>query len=611
MLPALLLLMSERLFIKLLKKLVSIFLLSALVGCSGLPFLGDKNGKDAAAGASKPMVQVLVEGVDEIVAKNIRVHMNISRYLCSTPVDLIKRRNDKTLAEIRNALHAYGYYLAEIDITVEQGEQCPLATITVEPGERMQVAKVEVTIGGAAANDSEFQDEIQDLPIKQGQFLNHDDYRRSKALLESVAAELGYLDGQYVVSTLTIDIENYVARAALHYDSGERYQLGTISIDQQPEFLDEGLIKRILETPKNRDYATAKMMAMQNRLLISDYFKSVNIKPGFDEAKDKSIPLQVSLSPNEKHHFFASLGFATDEGLRSRLGYNNRRFNEFGHQLGLETRLSQSELGLSSYYRIPRENPSNEWLRFAGDVRQRDYDSYETVATKFAISETKRRPWAILEDHFIAVSFDDYEVGNETGRGLFLIPGVSWEKRSVDNDLFTTHGFSVTLNLRGATEAIISDTSFFRSSLKLNYVRSLPFDMRAIARGHLGWMWVDEFRELPPSERFFAGGDNNLRGYDFETLGPVNDDGFVIGGSELAIVSIELEKYLTQQWGVAAFVDSGNAYAGPGRDTGIKTGVGIGLRWRSPFGPVRIDLAHPLDLDDTWFKLHLRIGPDL
>lgn len=593
------------------KKPVLIFLLSALTGCSGLPFIGDKNGKDTTAGASEPVVGITVEGVDEAVAQNMRVHMSISRYQCTTPVELIKRRNDKTLSEIRNALHAYGYYLAEIDIAVAKGEECPSANISVVPGERMQVAEVLVDIDGAAAGDSEFQDEIKELPIKQGKLLNHDDYRRSKALIESVAAELGYLDGRYITSTLTVDIENYVARVALHYDSGERYQLGTITINQQPEFLDEGLVNRILEIPENSNYSTARIMAMQNRLLSSDYFKNVNIKPGFEEAENKSIPLQVNLSPSEKHRFFASFGFATDEGLRSRLGYNNRRWNEFGHQLGVESRLSQSELGLSSYYRIPREHPSNEWLRFSGDVRQKDYDSYETIVTRVAVSETKRRPWAIMEDHFLAVSFEDYEVGNETGRGLFLIPGVSWEKRSVDNDLFTTQGFSVMLNLRGATKAIISDTSFFRSRLELKYVRSLPFDMRAIARGHLGWMWVDDFRELPPSERFFAGGDNNLRGYDFESLGPVNDDGFVIGGSELGIVSIELEKYFTQKWGVAAFVDSGNAFAGPGRDTGFKTGVGMGLRWRSPVGPVRIDLAHPLDLDDTWFKLHLRIGPDL
>ncbi|MEQ8939063.1 MAG: POTRA domain-containing protein, partial [Gammaproteobacteria bacterium] len=224
------------------KKPVLIFLLSALVGCSGLPFIGNKNGKDTAAGSSEPVVGITVKGVDESIAQNIRVHMGISRYQCTTPVELIKRRNDKTLSEIRNAVHAYGYYLAEIDIAVEKGEECPSATITVVPGKRMQVAEVLVNIDGAAAGDSEFQDEIKELPIKQGKLLNHDDYRRSKALIESVAAELGYLDGRYVTSTLTVDIENYVARVALHYDSGERYQLGTITINQQPEFLDEGLV---------------------------------------------------------------------------------------------------------------------------------------------------------------------------------------------------------------------------------------------------------------------------------------------------------------------------------------------------------------------------------
>ena len=156
----------------------------------------------------------------------------------------------------------------------------------------------------------------------------------------------------------------------------------------------------------------------------------------------------------------------------------------------------------------------------------------------------------------------------------------------------------------------ISDTSFITGIFNAQYLRALPFDFRTILRGNLGGMWVDEFRALPPSERFFAGGDKSIRGYDYQDLGPINSSGSVIGGRYLGVMSFELEKYFTDSWGAAAFIDSGNAFGGPGENTGLKTGAGLGLRWRSPVGPVRVDLAHPLDDDDTLFKLHLRIGPD-
>ena len=144
----------------------------------------------------------------------------------------------------------------------------------------------------------------------------------------------------------------------------------------------------------------------------------------------------------------------------------------------------------------------------------------------------------------------------------------------------------------------------------MQYLRALPYGLRSLLRGELGGMWVDEFRALSPDERFFAGGDRSIRGYDYQDLGPINSTGYVIGGRYLGVMSFEIEKYVLGNWGLAGFVDSGNAFGGPGRDTGLKTGVGLGLRWRSPVGPIRLELAHPLDDDDTVIKLHLRIGPD-
>ena len=130
-------------------------------------------------------------------------------------------------------------------------------------------------------------------------------------------------------------------------------------------------------------------------------------------------------------------------------------------------------------------------------------------------------------------------------------------------------------------------------------------------RGRLGALWAGEFDQLPPSERFFAGGDSSIRGYDIDSLGPVDASGQVIGGNKLGVISAEVDYYFTERWGFAVFVDSGNAFGGDGSSTGLQTGVGAGVRWRSPIGPIRVDIAHPLDDPSNNFRLHLRIGPDL
>jgi translocation and assembly module TamA len=191
-----------------------------------------------------------------------------------------------------------------------------------------------------------------------------------------------------------------------------------------------------------------------------------------------------------------------------------------------------------------------------------------------------------------------------------VTPGFTWHRTVANDELFPTRGYDVTLEIKGAAEQVFADTSFASSLLSVGWVRGLPWRSRILLRGSFGAIWVDEFGSLPPSKRFFAGGDNSVRGYDLESLGPVDDSNDVIGGTTLGVISAELEHYFTDTWGVATFVDSGNAYGGDGRSTGLQTGVGIGARWRSPIGPVRFDIAHPLDDPDNSFRVHLRIGPD-
>jgi translocation and assembly module TamA len=119
----------------------------------------------------------------------------------------------------------------------------------------------------------------------------------------------------------------------------------------------------------------------------------------------------------------------------------------------------------------------------------------------------------------------------------------------------------------------------------------------------------DELEALPATVRFFTGGDTSVRGYGFETIGPLDDEGEVTGGSNLAVFSVEFDRQVAGNWAVAGFVDTGSAFNG--KDAEFKTGIGIGIRWYSPLGPIRIDVAHPLDDPDRDLRLHITLGTDL
>ncbi|HAI23845.1 MAG TPA: outer membrane protein assembly factor, partial [Alcanivorax sp.] len=115
--------------------------------------------------------------------------------------------------------------------------------------------------------------------------------------------------------------------------------------------------------------------------------------------------------------------------------------------------------------------------------------------------------------------------------------------------------------------------------------------------------------ELPASIRFFAGGDASVRGFAYESLGPLDNDGEVIGGRHLLVGSLEYDHPISEQWSLAVFTDAGNAFNNFD-DYEIRHSAGFGVRWRSPLGPIRVDFARGIEEGREW-RLHLSMGPDL
>ncbi|MEX2479393.1 MAG: autotransporter assembly complex family protein [Gammaproteobacteria bacterium] len=583
--------------------------LSSLPGCAYWPFGKDADGGQDAA-REQPRIGLEVEGVSGAMAANVRAHVTLGSKVCTTAPGYVRALARRAEGEAAEALRAFGYYEASASVEVKREGDCPRAVIVVTPGERVRVRRVDLRITGAAADDDEFMSAFGEPPIRVGQGLNHKRYEDTKSKIESLALGRGYLDGRFVTSRLRVDVPAHAADVIIEWDSGPRYTVGEIRITQEPQVVDEALIRRFLDFEPDMAYDSGLVTRFYRALATSEYFQSVEVRPLLSSPEDHTIPVDIKLTPRKQHKYAAGLGASTDAGVRGRLNYVNRRLNERGHRLRGEMRASLIEQSLQGAWEIPREHPADEWLSVQAGVRRDNVSSFDSIGTQLGISETKRRPWGWMESHFINFNWQSFDIGGETRTSKLIVPGLRWNKVTSDDPLYPSRGYALDFEIRGAAEALLSDVSFARALLNARYVYSLPADLRLLTRAHLGASWVSDFERLPPSERFFAGGDNNLRGYDFQDLGPVNAQGRVVGGTYLAVGSVELEKSLTDSWGVAGFVDAGNAFGGEGSATGIKVGIGAGVRWRSPIGPARIDLAHPLD-DDTLVRLHLRIGPDL
>jgi translocation and assembly module TamA len=275
-----------------------------------------------------------------------------------------------------------------------------------------------------------------------------------------------------------------------------------------------------------------------------------------------------------------------------------------------ELRLSKPESSLSSEYIIPLQRPTLDYISFGASAN--DYDMENNEGNRILLNASHSigldRGWrrTLSLDYL----FEDFTVGSQDDNARLLVPGVTWARLKGDNRVFIYKGKRLEFHLEGASDALASTASYLQFYTSNKFIHGLGNKWRLLARLELGATLADEVRDLPPSKRFYSGGDNSIRGFDFEALGPRDDNGEVIGGRYLAVGSLEAERRLSERWSAALFADGGNAYD-PDYRAEAAYGVGLGIRWRSPVGPIRFDLAQGHYLEQREWKAHIVLGPEL
>jgi outer membrane translocation and assembly module TamA len=324
---------------------------------------------------------------------------------------------------------------------------------------------------------------------------------------------------------------------------------------------------------------------------------------------EPTVPIVVQVAPAPRTVYSGGVSLGTDSGFGVRAGVRRRWVNLRGHKANVELDLSQRLTAGAANYEILLPGENLRSLNVGVSHQREDTDTSESATSSvFAMENRQWRGW--LRDVGLRALYSDFTIGEERNSSTLVFAEGRLFRRRANDDLFPTRGYSLRLEGRAGAEALASDTDFVQIRAEGRFIQPLGERQRAYLRAIVGATQVDRFESLPPQLRFFGGGDRSIRGYGFQTLGPENEAGFVIGGKHLAVLSAEFERDVARDWAVAGFVDTGNAFSDTS-DFELRTGVGVGVRWRSPVGLVRIDLGHGLDEPDNSIELHLVIGPDL
>lgn len=525
--------------------------------------------------------------------------------------DNLRRYAPTVMTQVREALRALGYYRPQISwqLADEGVDELPRLVLDIEPGEPVRVSERKVEIRGAAAEDAGFMAALPEHPAP-GDVLDHGEYSDLRDAIQSRARRRGYFDGRFLSHILRVDPEAGTAEINLVYDSGERYRLGEVSFSEDHWF-DIGLLKNYVTFEPGTPYHADKVAGLNRNLNNSGYFSSVDVDASPGRAVEGVIPVRVNLTRRPRRSVSAGIGFSTDVGPRFRGNWREHWSNTMGHTRGVDTELSQPRQNLSSWYELPLDPPMTDSIRLTGGYQKEDIESIESDLI------TLGQQWQHqLDNGWVQVvslrwEGEKYDIGDDDqGRSSLLLPGLSYSRRRVDSPLDPAIGYQLQFDVTGSHRAALSDVDILHIHALAKGLITLADRHRFLARLELGGIATNRFDDVPPSLRFFTGGDQSVRGYAYETLSPEDDDGDAEGGRYLMVGSGEYQYQFADRWRAAVFVDHGNAV----NDLfdPLATGAGFGLRWISPVGSLRLDLARGLNdgLGGGW-RIHLSMGPEL
>lgn len=553
-------------------------------------------------------LELAVHGLDEEMERAVRAGLTAGQY-ADRKVDEASARRLAARGgeEIREALEAFGYYGADVVTRVERGTEGRWrASFTVQPGEPVIVRRGQAEVTGPAGEVDEVRAALAAFRPVAGDRLDHRLYEQAKTRISNALRATGFLAARTVRSRVEVSAARRSADIELAWESGPRHRFGPV--DFSAAQFPDGFLQRFVPWPEGEFYSAKSLLTLQQRLVSADYFSSVSVLPGLDEVTDAVVPVEVMLVPDQRTVYSAGLFVSTDSGPGGRLGVDRRWVNQRGHKASAEVAYAQHRQEASVDYRIPRPGVEPRDYTIGAAYTNEVTESVESRNLRVAAAAARRNWRGFTRTVSLHYLDGNFQIADQWDSSRMMYAETSLSRRRVDEERYAGHGYLVRLALRGAPAFALADTSFLQGQVTGEWSRVLGVG-RIILRTELGAMTVENFHALPPELRFFAGGDRSVRGFGFQAIGDTNAAGGVIGGKYLVAAGVEYEHYFRPAWGAAVFVDAGDAFRA---DFSPNVGTGVGLRWKSPIGIVRLDLARPVvsDFGDSW-RVHLIIGPSL
>ncbi|WP_415230952.1 autotransporter assembly complex protein TamA [Psychromonas sp.] len=549
-----------------------------------------------------------IKGVDN---KDVKENIDVFLKGLSQPKDANSQSYlQQVKTSTQQAVTALGYYQMQLDINVEGETDKQTLTLQVNLGQPTRIIGLNLKLLGEGNTDAAFLSLIKNFPLKKNDILHHGKYEQGKSQLKNLAQQHGYIDAKFVKASVDVISKNNSATVNIWFDTGIRYQFGELIFPSE-DLPSKQFITALQNFKAGDPYDSQTLIKFNTETNRTGYFKSISILPEISKKQGREIPLLVVAKMRPKDSFSAGIGFSTDEGVRGKFRWTRPWVNKYGHSVVGNVVASVPEQEATLAYNIPISDPLYHYYSIQTGYKFVDDDDTDTEQYVFSVGRFKRLENNWLRDVFIKYHNETGEQGQDDFSAELIMPGISFSRTRLRGGIRPTWGDSQQYEVAVSNKSWLSSANLLKVYGKAKFLRSYN-EQQFFSSTEVGALYTDSIFNVPASMRFFAGGDQSIRGFSYESIAPEDDDGYLIGGKYLAVQRLEYRYPVAANWKLAAFVDAGTAtstFSEP-----ISVGSGIGVVWSSPIGPVRFYVAAPVSNADTsidQWMVHFMIGPEL
>ncbi len=506
----------------------------------------------------------------------------------------------------RDLLATEGYFSPRVESTVERVGDDWRVVYRVDPGARTTVRSVKLVFDGELkthADAAGLRGRIErSFSLKQGMPFRQANWTAAKLAVLQPLLAVRYPAARLAASEARIDPAARAADLTLTIDSGPAYFYGEPVISGVQRY-PVSIVRNLNPAKPGKPFRQRDLLDYQVALETSGYYAHATVSIEPDPAQAAAVPIRVEVVERAEKRFSVGAGVSTDTGARVQVGWLARDIADRGLRLKLDARIETNRQSGAAELAWPRTSAGYE-NSLGAQFKQEDIEGQRTRSTVAAARRTRRRG-QIETTVSLQYQTEQQTIGDVVDvRNRALSANYAWTQRAVGRAFYPRRGHVLTLQAGGAAEALLSDTSFIRLYGRHTQYFPAGNNGRWVLRGEVGSVLADTRDGIPTDFLFRAGGDNSVRGYAYQSLGRTLEGG-VASVRYLATGSVEYNYFFNRTWGMALFVDAGDAADSPGQLSPV-FGYGLGARYRSPVGPVNLDVAYGEATQQ--FRLHFSLG---